>query len=277
MQEPSYVKVFDDRPLVYIFKLTDMEIKYGVGTGTGEAIALIRSKAQAAGLGNPYIVAMANETGIAQGAQSVDMYGLDAISAYSFKGSGSLSSVRTYEAFAAQNSSGWESYLNTNKKMIPLVAMGRNEKPRYDTLTRYGGGTGPYWDNPTPYETAKHVREGLDFALQHPSAVETNSVLLYAWNAYAEGGWIAPTHSEGTSKLDAIRAMKDGYLGATNLLQNAGFEQAGPAGWTHAGTVTEAAYAAAGGRTGNGSLKHQFGTANEVRTSQTVEGLSNGK
>ncbi len=32
-------------------------------------------------------------------------------------------------------------------------------------------------------------------------------MLIYAWDEFSEGGWICPTLSEGTARLDAIRGV----------------------------------------------------------------------
>jgi hypothetical protein len=47
-------------------------------------------------------------------------------------------------------------------------------------------------------------------------------VIIYAWNEFDEGGWICPTISEGTSRLDAIskvlkEAEQDSLPGKTKM------------------------------------------------------------
>lgn len=41
----------------------------------------------------------------------------------------------------------------------------------------------------------------------NPEAGEAGAVIIYAWNEFDEGGWICPTLSEGTARLDAIRKV----------------------------------------------------------------------
>lgn len=225
MQEGNYVQVMGNRPLVYIYRVSELEAKYGAGQGTLAAINLIRTKAQEAGLGNPYIVAMASSTpeSLAQNKGYIENYGLDAISAYGYAGErneSNLESYAPYSVLAEQNVASWENYKATGKKMIPLVAFGRNEEPRKDTSVVYGGGHGPFFDNPTATEAAIQVKAGLDFVRNNSGVCESNAILSYAWNEFAEGGWICPTLSEGTSKLDAIAQMKLEYAEEIEESQN---------------------------------------------------------
>ena len=34
---------------------------------------------------------------------------------------------------------------------------------------------------------------------------EAQTIMIYAWNESDEGGWLVPTKTEGTARLDAIR------------------------------------------------------------------------
>jgi hypothetical protein len=61
--------------------------------------------------------------------------------------------------------------------------------------------------SPAPVEAAAHIREGFEFVENHPAVCDANTILCYAWNEFAEGGWLCPTYGEGTARLDAVRAM----------------------------------------------------------------------
>ena len=51
------------------------------------------------------------------------------------------------------------------------------------------------------------MKAAATFVSVNPSVVPARSVLIYAWNEYDEGGWIAPMLDDGTARLDAIRAV----------------------------------------------------------------------
>lgn len=212
MKDTGYFTVLESRPVVYVYSVEDMEKEYGAGSGTLQAFGLIRQKAAGAGLPNPYIVAMCSCVRILSDSKYADKYQLDAISAYSFVGDRKdMASEPPFENLAVQNWDLWNVYLSSQKKYIPLVSFGRNEKPRLNNPPPWGGGHGPYWNNPTGQEVARQLKAGMDFVRNHPDSCEANAVLCYAWNEYTEGGWICPTWSEGTGKLDAIRAMLEEY------------------------------------------------------------------
>ncbi|MDF2923239.1 MAG: hypothetical protein K0R57_2153 [Paenibacillaceae bacterium] len=278
MQEPNYVQIMGNRPLVYIYRVAELEAQYGAGAK--DAIGLIRSKAAEAGLGNPYIVAMASatENSLAENKAYVESLELDAISAYSYAGErteNNAASYLSYKELAEGNTASWERYRAVGAPFVPLVSLGRNEEPRKDTPVVYGGGHGPYFDAPTPEEAARQIRAGLDYVEAHREVCESNTILSYAWNEFAEGGWIAPTLAEGSARLDAIRQMKDGNPGGSNLLVNPGFES-GSDGWLLEGD-SAAVSVSAESYYGSAALAYSAGQAYEAAAIQQVTGLLPGK
>jgi hypothetical protein len=68
------------------------------------------------------------------------------------------------------------------------------------------------WDGSsyTDKELRDHVRGALDWVTKHREAARAQTIIAYAWNESDEGGWLVPTHREGTARLDAIRdALRD--------------------------------------------------------------------
>ncbi len=63
----------------------------------------------------------------------------------------------------------------------------------------------------TPDEIAEHLQQALAFVRNHARICPANAVIVYAWNEYDEGGWLAPTRGQDgepdTSRLDAIRRV----------------------------------------------------------------------
>lgn len=61
---------------------------------------------------------------------------------------------------------------------------------------------------------------------------EPPGLLLYAWNEFAEGGWLAPSRSEGTRRIAALSSAlgRTGPLPRVDLLFPAG-DPGSPAGW----------------------------------------------
>lgn len=208
MSDPLYMGVMNGRPLVYVFSIGDMEEAYGTGDGTVQALEALRSSAAAAGLPNPYLVLMCSCSRVSSEAEKAGAYGFDAISAYSYAGKADAPDARpSYQELAEQNRRSWREYAATGRSFIPLVSFGRNEEPRLDNPPPWGGGHGPYWNNPTAEEAAEQLAAGMDFAIWNKPVCEAETVLCYAWNEYTEGGWICPTHAEGRTKLEAIARL----------------------------------------------------------------------
>lgn len=197
--EPTYVKVLGNRPLVYIFNIRDMEERYE--ENTKKHLDMLMSETIASGLERPYVALMNADVNM------VRKYGADAVSSYA-NGSGHGTS---YASLATSDRERWEAFRNTGVKVIPLVSLGWNQMPRTDNPPPWGGGGGPYFDRPAPEEAADHIREGFAYVERYPDACDARSILCYAWNEYAEGGWLCPTHADGTKHLDAIRMMIETY------------------------------------------------------------------
>lgn len=103
------------------------------------------------------------------------------------------------------------------QKVIPSVSAGWDPRPRIETPNPWSH----YYEN-SKGETklgrlrsaetdAAEIADGVKSALlwnrQNPDAGEAKAVVIYAWNEFDEGGWICPTLSEGTRRLDAIRKV----------------------------------------------------------------------
>jgi hypothetical protein len=60
----------------------------------------------------------------------------------------------------------------------------------------------------TAEECAQALKEALDFVVANPQACPANSVIIYAWNEFDEGGWLCPTLGANgkpdTSRIEAV-------------------------------------------------------------------------
>ncbi len=175
-----------DRPLLYLFQCN---------TNTASMIASLRAACTASGVNNPYIVAM--HTHLCEG---IDY---DAVSNYAVGGYGGES----YSSLALKAADNWDDQKNAGHKVIPLVTSGWD--PRSWMKTR-----NPYpWHDPninswtvpgTPVEIANHLQDGIDWLNNNSTTAEANTILIYAWNEFSEGGWICPTKGEGDARLEEI-------------------------------------------------------------------------
>jgi hypothetical protein len=71
-----------------------------------------------------------------------------------------------------------------------------------------------WFSAPAPQELADNLRSAMKWVADNPSVCPAKSVLIYAWNEFAEGGWLVPTRTPSgepdTERLDAIRRVLKG-------------------------------------------------------------------
>lgn len=58
-----------------------------------------------------------------------------------------------------------------------------------------------------PYQISNNLTYTLNWIATYPETAEANTMLIYAWNEFSEGGWICPTLDEGNALLQAINSV----------------------------------------------------------------------
>lgn len=197
LEEPGYQRVMDRRPLVYAFVGGDFPF---------ERFKEFQATAREKGL-NPYCVYMGwNPTG---DFNKVAKQGFDAVSAYAM----GSSQPRFSDLVAAVEKDYWQNAANSKTPYVPLVTTGWDKWPRKDNLVSWEKDQAYHTQNvfpsrATPEEISTHLRNAVLFVRQHSDICKANAIVIYAWNEYDEGGWLAPTRSTDgtadTSRLDAI-------------------------------------------------------------------------
>jgi hypothetical protein len=196
----GYQTVLTNRPLVYAF--TGDEFPFG---RFREFLDAARDRGV-----NPYCVYMGwNPTRDYNEARD---RGFDAVSAYAMGGAqptftGLVESVR--ERY-------WANANRSGIPYVPLATTGWDKRPRKDNPVSWEKGQDYHGQEvfpsrATPAEIADHIQEALAFVCDHPQTCPANAVIVYAWNEYDEGGWLAPTRGPDgkpdTSRLDAVRRV----------------------------------------------------------------------
>jgi hypothetical protein len=120
----------------------------------------------------------------------------------------------SFQAYAANVKHSWSEFLATGIQIIPWLPTSWDNRPWHDNPSSFYNDPGAeqYIEQGTPREIATFLGEGLAWNEHHKEATVVNSVLIYAWNEYTEGGWIGPTLFElrdtgRPARLDAIRDM----------------------------------------------------------------------
>ena len=201
LKRPEYVRVMGDRPLVYVF------------CGGGFPFERFKEFLDAAGAQrlNPYSVYMGWNPQADW--PTVKGKGFDAVSAYAYAGD-----MPKYTDLAkAVETWYWKRAAKAKVPYVPMVTAGWDKTPRKDNPVSWEKKGQGYHkqkvfpSRATPEEIAAHLKRSLEFVDQRPDICEARAVVIYAWNEYDEGGWIAPTRGANgrpdKSRLDAIKKI----------------------------------------------------------------------
>jgi hypothetical protein len=207
----SYHKVPGGRPLVYLFNAQSWLTNH-----VNELVSMSIDQ----GAGDPYLVTMGWDPGTVQAVG--DVLGADAVTAYAYATEGS-STGKPYSQLVAGVKNRWDEFAAGGYKVVPFVMSGWDRRPRADHAVDYPHDTVPSWTNivqnrwneqPTPQELAEFVMDASDWAETSPLASEAETVIIYNWNEFTEGGWLCPGYSIASTndrvRLDFIQAARQG-------------------------------------------------------------------
>jgi len=205
-KDSAYQTVFDGRPLVYLYSLEGLVHPNGFITWDEARAAFdsLRHACLDAGLKTPYIVAQGWSPGTLK--EQAQLLGLDAIGAYASNGG---AKAGTYADLARHTEQWWDQFKAMEMPVVPLASAGWDMRPRIETPVPWvtGGDIRQYYEAPAPQELAEHVARAIQWCRDNPGIAQARTVLIYAWNEFDEGGWLCPTLSEGTARLDALRKI----------------------------------------------------------------------
>lgn len=248
MTRPTYQCVAGGRPLYYLMLPSAANLAWWGGDPANlrPAVDYLRQQVAAKTGANPYIVIMGSPIEAASYAQ---ILGADAISAYAIQGGdhgGSAQTLRN-EALA-----GWNAERATGLPVIPTVMTGWDPSPRVANPVPWGSDGTASYAQATPAQIAAQLSAALDWIAAHPQDT-ANTALVYAWNEFDEGGWLAPTYLPGnptgdTSRLDAVgQALAIARGAVISRTDDGGFVATRPDGtvrtYTAAGVLTKLVHA----------------------------------
>ena len=110
---------------------------------------------------------------------------------------------------------------NGNISVTPIIALGYNTEPRILNPVSWNGveansnkisNSATTGELPTADEITENVLNVLNLNKENAATFNANTVLIYAWNEFNEGGWICPN-----LKFDADGKVVKGEVDRTNL------------------------------------------------------------
>jgi hypothetical protein len=111
---------------------------------------------------------------------------------------------RKYAELAAAHQKAWSG--SKQQPFIPEVTAGWDKRP-WEGARGLNQKPGWYFPDRTPAAFGQFLQSAVDWMDQHPEqTTEERLVLIYAWNEFGEGGYIAPT--EGDREGEYLKAVK---------------------------------------------------------------------
>jgi len=192
-KKDNYQKVAGGRPLVYIFRKTELK-----------TLDRLRDLCKAEGILPPYVAIM--DFTPADAKATAESLRADALSSY--KSAVGRNGEPYYPVIPRGDSTNWERYKSTGMSLIPWVTTGRNTKPRIDHPVKWANVPADQWvADGTPGQIAGDLAAALKWVDGNKPACPANVIILYAWNEFDEGGWICPTFGNNTARLDALQQL----------------------------------------------------------------------
>ncbi len=99
-----------------------------------------------------------------------------------------------YAELVAANRAAWGG--SRDQPYIPIVTAGWDKRP-WEGPKGLNQPPGSYYPDRTPQQFAEFLRDAFSWMNQHPEQTTAERlVLIYAWNEFGEGGYIAPTKED---------------------------------------------------------------------------------
>jgi hypothetical protein len=194
IKQPSYQKVMGNRPLIYLYGMSDSYL-----TNAKQILDNLRTAIKTEGFGDPYIVVQsyvitdANKYKTGMGANAITRYAV---------GGEVTANESAYTTLTGMASSWWNNAALSGSEVIPIVTAGYERRPRIQTKTFLADLSShaltDYFQLPTTGQLTTHVQTAINWAKSRKTTSSpSQTVLIYAWNEHDEGGWLCPTMDIG--------------------------------------------------------------------------------
>ena len=133
-------------------------------------------------------------------------YGLDFTSTYTNFAPGKGATPAQFDECMKQSKRLWQRAKQLDIPYIPNITLGWDNRPRKTPAVNIRHSPqGPWCERPTAEDLRQYFRD----ASQPPDSGQTKSgfrtIVVYAWNEFTEGGWMAPTEGDLPSWMNDLR------------------------------------------------------------------------
>ena len=189
MQDPQWMRVLEQRPLLYVYQDSAKPT-------LPAKLKELRAMARAEGLADPYIVAISFDP---------TQYGCDARTEWPRSGGGGDPATAFTGVVAQQN----QQLLAGPGKAVLAGHVNWDSRPYHDNPPGWWKDPPFTWyQMPTSDEYRDRVQAAVDSSQARPDQCEANTLFVYAWNEFTEGGIMCPTkRTDGTIDTTILEGL----------------------------------------------------------------------
>ena len=218
MTQAGYMTVLDGRPLYLVLDASVAQLDGLPSGGVAAAIALVRSRVQAAGGANPYVVWLSGAGLIdysnIQAAQAV---GADAAGAYAMPHLNGT--TQPFSSLTSAAETDWKARIATGFAVVPTAMTGWDQRPLIENPQAFYPISSDtvmqdYYETASGGAIGSHIVDLINTINSNPVACPAQVGLIYAWNELAEGGWLMPTYTPSGPDIDRVAAVADAIQAA---------------------------------------------------------------
>lgn len=203
---PDYMRTENGRAPVYILGHDGLDWSrfFGSDDAARKAVETFRRKArERPGVDLTFILLHYEP---AKATEAALRYGLDMLGAYTTFAPGQGAVEQAFAACSGHGAARWQLTARMGLPYVPNVTLGWDSRPRFaPEVNTKGKAQGPWCARPEAAALGRYFRDAAVAASAQPAAVPFRSILVYAWNEWAEGGWMAPNVSEGGQWMEVLR------------------------------------------------------------------------
>lgn len=204
----NYLKSAGNRPVCFVMLFNEkpfLEVE-GASKKLSDYLDRLRAATARRGVGQPYFVVLNFRPDRIAAIQARCPF--DAASSYGNPlGSNPNGPARAFDFQTCADSSRsfWKSAASSHLSFLPPVSMGWDYRPLFSDpkSSQSRSKNGDFCKLPKHDEIVNLIYDACRTAASSNPGFP--SILIYAWNEYGEGGYLAPTRGEGTSRLTAVK------------------------------------------------------------------------
>lgn len=202
---PDYMRTGSGAAPLFVYAMDETMWPRSTGTPTAARALFDRLRAIVAERTGLPLVLIVQDYDPASGRRQAAMMGADMVTSYTTFAPGPGGAV-SFAACADHARNRWRHAMALGVPSLPTLTLGWDSRPRA-RFDKPGPAPKRAWCGPPDEDTlAALFHDAIAEAPTASAGGPFESIVVYAWNEFTEGGWMAPTKAEGGSRMADLRA-----------------------------------------------------------------------